>query len=433
MPHRRHHQRARRALVVAAAVPAFALTACEVDNEQLDDALPEDDETDETAAEDDPASVTIGLLNPTTGPFAALGEDVNDGFQLFVDERGGEIAGYEVEVVIEDEANDTSIATENAERMVELNDVDAIIGFVNSGVAYGASTYIQEVGVPLIISVAGADDLTQRDAVDNIFRVSYTGSSDAMPGGAYACEELGYETISAIGLDYAFGWEGIGGFARAYTDAGCEVVQEDYVPLDTSDWGPFVQELDTSADAVWIHAAGPDAIRFAQAYRDFGIDLPLIGHGSAFDEEILEQQGDAAEGVISTLHYSREVDTPENEAFVELFEGTYDRVVSRYAEAGWSSGLVLEQALEGLDEVDYESLTEAIAQVSVDTPRGPLAFDEYGQTVYNIYVRQVEEIDGEYRNTVIDTLEDVSQFWTYDPEEYLQEPPYEELVGTWAE
>ena len=422
-----------------AVVLVAALAACEIDEEQLEEAVPEADDAAEPAPEDDAVpiddgTVTVGLLNPLTGPFAALGEDVNDGFRLFVDDHAGEIAGYDVEVVVEDEANDTATAVENAERMVESAGVDVIIGFVNSGVAYGAASYIEETGVPLIISVAGADDLTQRDAIDNIFRLSYTGSSDAMPGGTYACEELGYETAAVIGLDYAFGWEGVGGFARAFEDAGCEVVQESYVPLDTSDWAPFVQELDTDADVVWTLNAGPDAIRFAQAYRDFGVDVPLMGHGSAFDEEILEQQQAAAEGAISTLHYSREIETPENEAFVEAFEATYDRVVSRYAEAGWTSGLVLEEALGAVDDVDDDTLTAAIGDVRVDdAPRGPVHFDEYGQVVHNIYVREVREEDGAYRNVVIDQIDEVSQFWVYEPDEYLAEPPYDELVGTWAE
>lgn len=378
-------------------------------------------------------SVAIGLLNPVTGPFAALGEDVNDGFELYLDQQDGRLSGYEVRAVKEDEANDAAVATENAEHLVEQEDVAAIIGFVNSGVAYGASTYIRETGVPLIISVAGADDLTQRDAADNIFRVSYTGSSDAMPGGTYACEELGHETAAVVGLDYAFGWEGVGGFSRAFEDAGCEVLQELYVPLDTANWGPFVQQLRDDVDVVWMLGAGPDAIRFVQAYRDFrGREIPLMTHGSAVDEEVLVQQQDDAVGIISTLHYSRVLGTPENEEFVELFEETYGRTVSRYAEAGWVAAMVLEQALASVDEVDYESLIAAIAEVEVDAPRGPVSFDDYGQAIYNIYVREVEEVDGTYQNTVVETIPDVTQFWTYDPETYLDYPPYSELVGTWG-
>jgi branched-chain amino acid transport system substrate-binding protein len=415
------------ALLCVAVLP---LTACADDADAPDDAP--DDASDQDGATDTEGTLRVGLLNPLTGPFTALGEDVNDGFRLYVDTHGG-IGGYDVEVFVEDEANDAAAATEAAERLVERSEVDVILGFVNSGVAYGAAGYIADAGVPLLISVAGADDLTQRDAVDNIFRLSYTGSMDAMPGGAYACEELGYETAAVIGLDYAFGWEGVGGFARAYEDAGCDVIQEIYVPLDTQDWAPFVQQLDTDADVVWVLNAGPDAIRFVQAYRDFGVPMPLIGHGSATDEEVLEQQQALAEGMITTLHYSRMIDTPENTEFVESFEETYGRSVSRYAEAGWSAGLVLEEALGGLDTVDYDTLSAAIADVRVDAPRGPISFDAYGQAIYNVYVREVQEVDGDYQNVVIDEYPEVSQFWTYDPEEYLDEPPYADLKDTWAE
>ena len=417
------------------------LAACVPDEEAAEEALGVDDDIDDPV--DDPdvdeepddadRTITIGLLNPVTGPFAALGEDVNDGFAFYVEQQGGSLAGYDVELVFEDEANDAAIATEAAERMVERAGADILVGFVNSGVTYAAASYIVEEGIPLIITVAGANDLTQRDAADNIFRVSYTSSSDTLPMGTYACEELGHETVSVVALDYAFGWEAAGGFARAYEDAGCDVIQETYVPLGTQDWAPFVQEIDRDADAVFALIAGPDSIRFVQAYRDFGIEAPLIGGGTLTDEEVLEQMGAIAEGIVTTLHYSAALDTDENRTFVEAFEDEHGRTVSRYVEGGYASAMILEAALTKIGgDVSFDAIIDALDDVEVDAPRGPIRFDEYGQAVYNIYVREVQEVDGVWQNTVIDTIEDVSQFWTYDAEGYMGFPRYEELKDTWS-
>ncbi len=379
-------------------------------------------------------TVTVGLINPITGPFAALGEDVNAGFQLYLDEQGGSLSGYEIEVISEDTANDTAVAIEGVERLLDRG-ADVLVGFVNSGVTYGASEVIRENGVPLIITVAGADDLTQRDDAENIFRVSYTSSQDSMPLGEYACTELGYETVAIVGLDYAFGWEAAGGFAMAYEDAGCQVVQELYGPLGTQDWAPFVQQINREADAVWAVIAGSDAIRFTRSYSDFGVGLPLIGHGSTTDEQVLAEQQQYAEGVVTSLHYSSVIDNPVNNAFRDAFEEATGSTVSQYSEHGYAAAQVIEAALADLQgEVSNETLVEAIGGVQVDAPRGPLSFDEYGQAVYTVYIREaMQDEDGMWVNAVIDSFEDVSQFWTYDPEEFMSGEPLADRRGTWAD
>jgi branched-chain amino acid transport system substrate-binding protein len=393
----------------------------------------EDEDAGTETAEADKGSVTVGLINPVTGPFAALGEDVNAGFQLYLDQQGGTLSGYEIEVISEDTANDTAVANEGVERMLDRG-ADVLVGFVNSGVAYGASEVIRQSDVPLIITVAGADDLTQRDDAENIFRVSYTSSQDSMPLGEYACKELGYETVAIIGLDYAFGWESAGGFAMAYEDAGCEIVQELYAPLGTQDWAPFVQQINSDADAVWAVIAGSDAIRFTRSYSDFGVELPLIGHGSTTDEQVLGEQQQYAEGVVTSLHYSSVVENEVNEAFRQAFEEETGSTVSQYSEHGYAAAQVIEAALADLEgEVSHEALVEAIAGVQVDAPRGPLSFDEYGQAVHPVYIRKaVQDEDGNWVNSVIATFDDVSQFWKYDPEEFMSGEPLADRRGTWA-
>lgn len=418
----------RRRAALTVVVLLLTLAACEAGP-----GAPEPSEPDAAdAAGREPARVTIGLLNPLTGPFAALGEDVNDGFALYLEEQGGRLGGLEVELLIEDEANDPAIAREHAERLVEQGEVDVVAGFVNSGVAYAAAPVFVEAGVPLIVTVAGADDLTQRDAEDSVFRLSYTSSQDAMPMGTYACAELGYERAAVVALDYAFGWEAAGGFSLAFEDAGCDVVEEIYVPLDEQDWTPFVQQIDDDVDAVWAVVAGPDAIRFTQAYADVGLQAPLIGLGTLTDEEVLAQQQSLADGIVTTLHYSRALGSPENAAFVAAFEDAYGRTVSRYAEGGYAAAMVIDAALAAADAPTRAALIDALGQVEVAAPRGPLHFDAFGQAVYQVYVRQVVETPDGWENEVIEALEDVSQFWTYEPERFLAAPRFEERKGSWA-
>lgn len=387
---------------------------------------------DDTSESSTSGTITVGLINPLTGPFAALGEDTNDGFELYVEEQGGSLAGYEVETLRGDTANDTAAAIEGVERLL-ADGADILVGFVNSGVTYGASEVVRESGVPLIITTAGADGLTQRDAADNIFRLSYTSSQDSMPLGDYACNQLGHKTVAVVGLDYAFGWEAAGGFSKAYEDAGCSVVQELYAPLGTQDWAPFVQQIDAEADAVWAVIAGSDAVRFAQAYSDFGVDKPLLGHGSLTDEQVLADQGPFAEGAITTLHYSGAIESDANVAFRDAFETAADRSVSQYAEHGYAAAKAIEAALASAGGTSADALVDALSSVEVDAPRGPLSFDEFGQAVYRVYVREVVQDEaGKWINQVVEQYDDVSQFWTYDAEEFMAGEPLAELRGTWA-
>lgn len=387
---------------------------------------------DGQTARGEKGTLTVGLLNPSTGPYAALGEDVNAAFELYLDSKGGVLSGYGIRTVKEDTANDQGQATTKTRQLVEQNDAQIVVGLVNSGVAYAVAPYLEDAGVPLLITVAGADGLT-RTKDSNVFRVSYTSSQDSMPAGDYACEELGHQTAAVVGLDYAFGWEAAGGFARAYEDAGCTVVQELYAPLATQDWSPYVNQIDRDADMVFAVIPGSDAIRFFKAYRGFGLETPVVAHGSTTDEQLLPSLAGTADGTVTTLHYTPRLDNPVNERFVAAWEEAYDRSANQYAEDGYAAAMVLEAALAELSgEPTAEALQEALRGVSLETPRGPLEFDEYGQAVYNIYVRKVEQRDGQWVNSVVDTIEDVGQFWRYQPEEYLDLPPYEELKGSWA-
>ncbi|MCZ2837319.1 ABC transporter substrate-binding protein [Modestobacter sp. VKM Ac-2985] len=384
-------------------------------------------------AEGEKGTVNVGLLNPTTGPFTALGEDVNAGFELYLERNGGTLGGYGVEVVKEDTANDPGGTTTKARQLVEQHESDIIIGLVNSGVAYAVAPYLEEAGVPLLITVAGADGLT-RETDPNVFRLSYTGSQDTMPAGDYVCDELGHRTAAIVGLDYSFGWEATGGFARVYEDAGCEVVQELYAPLGTQDWGPYVTQIDPAADVVFAVAPGSDSVRFFQAIDGFGVTTPVFVHGSTTDETLLPSLGATAEGVQSSLHYAPGVENDANDTFVAAWTEAQGRSTNQYAEDGWAAAQSLEAALTEMEgEATPEAIREALAGVQIDAPRGPVYFDEYGQAVYDVQFREVTQQDGEWVNEVIDTAEDVSQFYTYDPAEYLEFPPYEELKGTWAD
>jgi branched-chain amino acid transport system substrate-binding protein len=330
------------------------------------------------------------------------------------------------------------VARENVQRLVERDEVDVVVGIISSAVAYAVAPYLEESGVPVILTATAADGLTKEESAPNFFRVSTSSSQIMMPLGTYACEDLGYETASMVSLDYAFGYEAMGGFARAFEDAGCEIVQEIYSPLGTADWGPVVQQIDQEVDVVVQTTSGSDAVKFLQAYRDFGLtDIPLLANGFGTDTSTLPEpaQRELATDLRSVAWYAESSDSEANQAFQASFSEEFGYTPGLYAEATYVAGMVLDAALETLgDEPSAEDLTAAIADVSLeDAPRGAVSFDEYGQAVLPIYLREMADQGGELKNTVLETIdEEATQFWTYEPEEYLKFEPYTELKGSWA-
>jgi branched-chain amino acid transport system substrate-binding protein len=182
------------------------------------------------------------------------------------------------------------------------------------------------------------------------------------------------------------------------------------------DFASFITAIDVKgADAVFAWYAGTDAVRFVQQYQEFGLKkrLPLYGHGVIADDPYLPSMGDAALGVVTSCHYAWTLDTPRNNAFVKAYQGKWGEVPSRYSEYGYVSAQCIGAAAEALKS-NLDNITqvaETIRKVApkIETPSGPLAFDQYNQRVVNIYVEKVEKRDGKLVNVVIDKLGRVAQ------------------------
>jgi len=132
-------------------------------------------------------------------------------------------------------------------------------------------------------------------------------------------------------------------------------------------------------------------------------------------------------GVITPLHYSAALQTPANKKFAAAYEAKYKQIPSYYSEGTYVAGVALKAALEatGGDIENVDRFLGALRRVDLsDAPRGPMRFDEYGNPIMNIYVRKVERVNGRLQNSVIHTFPNVSQFWTYKPEEFLKNPVY---------
>jgi branched-chain amino acid transport system substrate-binding protein len=380
-----------------------------------------------TAAQKGP--IKIGMIVSLSGPLAANGKDMVNGYEMFFEQEGYKLAGREIKFLIEDDEGKPATGLTKIRGLVEGQGVHLVTGPVSAGIGYAVAPYIDGKKVPALFPIVAADDLTQRKRSPYIVRVGWASSQPSHPFGKWVYDNLKYKRIAVIGYDFAFGWEVVAGFQRTFEEAGGQIVQKLWPPLGTADFAPYISQLKRDADAVFAQFSGADALRFAKQYDEAGLKakLPLIGGGTFTDEHVLRTMGDEVLGVVTPLHYSAALENAANKKFAQAYEAKFKQVPSYYSEGTYVAGLVLKAALEatGGDIENAEKFLGALRKVTLtDIPRGPIRFDDYGNPIMNVYVRKVERVGGRLQNSVIHTFPNVSQFWTYKPDEYLKQPPY---------
>jgi branched-chain amino acid transport system substrate-binding protein len=372
------------------------------------------------------APIRVGFLTIKTGPLASGGLQMEQGLTVFFKERNNMLAGRPVELHTADTAGNPAQARTKTQELVERLNVAVLIGPLAAFEALAIDDYVRSSRTP-ILSVAGAEDMTQRKPNPWFVRASCTSAQPSHPLGEYAAKDLGYKRAAVIADDFAFGHENVAGFQRVFEDNGGKVVQKLFTPLNAPDYGSYISQLKPNLDAVYTGHAGSNGFKFIRQLREYGNKVQILGGFTPVDESLLQQMGDDALGAITGNWYSAELDFPINKKFVEAIRRDYKTDPGVYAAETYVSGEVLEHALKSIGgkAEDKDAFIKALREAKVpNTLRGPVRFDEFGNVVGNIYIRKVEKKDGKYVNAVIKTYPDVSQFWTYKQDEFLKNPVY---------
>jgi len=371
--------------------------------------------------------IRIGLMVVKTGPLAPGGIQMEQGLNVYLAEHDHRMAGRPVEVIVADTGGSPAVAKTKAQELVELHGVDAIIGPQAAYEVLAISDYIAEVGVPTL-SIAAAEDITQRRQNGYFIRASASSAHAAHPMGHYAAVDRGFRRAATIGDDIAYGQEMVAGFQRVFEENGGQVVLKLWPPLNVAEYSAYIAQI-RDVDVVYMAFAGGNGLRFMRQYEEFGLQgaIPLLGGMTSADESLLHNMSTEALGVIVSSFYSAELDTPTNRGFVERMRSMYGVDPGLYAVTAYLEAMVLAAGIEQLDgrTDDKAALMAAMRGLTLqDSPRGIVRFDDFGNAIGNIYILEVRQRDGRLVNTPIKTYENVSQFWTYDPEEFLTQPVY---------
>ncbi len=266
------------------------------------------------------APFKIGLLTVKTGPLAQGGIQMEQGIATLLKEKSNTLGGRKIEFISADTGGNPAGAKTKAQELIERDKVNVILGPLAAFELLAITDYVRDNQTPLI-SLAAAEDVTQRKANPFVIRPSATSAQCCHAMGDYAAKDLKYKRAATISEDFAFGYEQMSGFQRVFEDDGGKVVKKLWPPLVTPDYTPYIAQIG-NVDCVFNGFAGSNPVKFMRAYADLGLKdrIPLLAGWTAMDDALLRSLGDEAVGVVSAAWYSAERDTPGNKRFVAAMQ-----------------------------------------------------------------------------------------------------------------
>jgi len=372
----------------------------------------------------------IGFLTVKTGPLAAGGAQQIEGATLFLKERNGMIAGRKVELITQDTAGTPATAKTRTQELVERDKAHVIIGPLATNEALAIDGYIRDTKVPLITTTSAATvDLKARAVNPWALHAFGTAPQVTFPLGDHAAKTLGYKRVATIADDFTYGYEGVGGFQLAFEAAGGKIVQKLWPPLNAPEYGAYLAQIKQDIDAIYIGFAGINPLRFLRQFKDAGLKgkIPVLGNTTSADEGILKVMGDEALDVVTAGWYAAGLDTPDNKKFVAAINAEYKHDPGFYTAGPYTALLIIEEALKTTNGKtdDAAAFLKAMHDVRLaHGPIGPVRLDDYGTPILDIYIRKVARQNGKLVNTIVKTYRQVSQFWTYDPKAFVQQPVF---------
>lgn len=377
--------------------------------------------------------IKIGFMSPLTGIAAAPGRELLDGWNLFWQQHGLQIAGRQVEIIVEDDGSNPDTSLQKARRLHQQQGVHMLVGNVLANTGLAVAEYAKNSNVPYLMPAVAADELTQRGRIPNVLRIGgFSASQISRPLADWA-RKRGYKRVVTLGQDYAFGHEQVGGFVQVFTEGGGVVAGQFWHPLNTPDLSTYLGQIRAlSPDCVFSVQTGADSARILQQWSSYGFKdkIPLLTSQNVTDQSVIRTLTPAeCEGIISSSHFAEGSDAATTKSFIENYEKAYKKLPGIFAAEGFTGAMWIADALskmKGRSEDSKQLLTTLINETVEDTPFGKsVKMDSYGNPVFDVYIRRVvKRPDGKLVNAVVETYPQVSQFWKYNPTEFLKQPAY---------
>ena len=355
------------------------------------------------------SKIKVGFMLPYTGTYAALGNAIENGFKLYVQEQGGKLGGREVEYFKVDDESEPSKAVDNINKLIKRDNVDVVVGTVHSGVVMAMAKVAKDTNTLLVVPNAGADAVTGPMCAPNIFRSSFSNWQPGYAMGKVAGEK-GAKKVVTITWKYAAGDESVAGFREGLKAAGGEVVKELTLPFPNVEFQALLTDIAaTKPDAVYAFFAGGGAVKFVKDYAAAGLNktIPLYGPGFLTDGT-LEAQGASAQGMLTTLHYADGLDVPKDKSFRADYTKAYKIAPDVYAVQGYDAAQMLGAGIAAVkgDLAKRNDLIAAMEKAHIDSPRGAFTLSKAHNPVQDIYLRKVVGTENKFEGVAVKSLAD---------------------------
>jgi ABC-type branched-subunit amino acid transport system substrate-binding protein len=363
--------------------------------------------------------------------FTEGGNDGIRGFELALSRFGGEIGGKKLEWVLGRTDATPDRAVQEARRLIELEEVDFIIGPLSGSEGVALRDYAKTIPNKTIVNGAsGALETTYVDPAPNFFRFNPDGGQWGYGLGEYVVNEKGWTRIATIAADYSFGYTNFMGFAVDFCKSGGEIVERFWLPLGSGDFASIIAALPDDVDAIYLGVGGTDAINFLNQYEQAGGDTNIIGGTIMVDQTVLTARGRAKEALVGTPSSGVQADDWDDPAwqtyvkeYQEMFPDgfpTPSLFATNYHNATLGTLLALESINGELDE-DQANFHAALSAMEFDTPNGHIKLDHNRQAIGSVFITEVVEgADGELYNTFVKKVDDVAQTLGMTPEEFAE-------------
>jgi branched-chain amino acid transport system substrate-binding protein len=340
------------------------------------------------------ADTKIGMITTLSGGGAGLGIDVKDGFMLAIKASGRN----DVEVIIEDDQRKPDVAVQLADKLVQAEKVDILTGIIWSNLAMAVIPSVTAQGKFYLSPNAGPSLLAGKGCHKNYFNVAWQNDNLHEAAGAYA-NKAGHNNSFIMAPNYPAGKDALTGYKRFFEG---DISNEVFTKLGQKDYAVEIAQIRASgADSVYFFLPGGMGIAFLKQFKDAGIDIPVIGPAFSFDQGILQAGGAAAEGVVNTSQWNKDLNNTANQAFVKNFQQEYDRLPSLYASQGYDTANLILSAIEKADVSDQDAFRKALEAADFASTRGDFKFGSNHHPIQNIYARQVVKEGDIFTNRVI--------------------------------
>jgi branched-chain amino acid transport system substrate-binding protein len=346
--------------------------------------------------------IKIGVIVTLSGPAAALGQQVRDGFNLAVKDLGGKMAGRDVEVVVADDELKPDAAITKVKGLLERDKVDFVVGPIFSNMLQAIHRPVTESKTFLISPNAGPSSYAGKECSPFFYVTSYQNDQVHEILGKVA-QDRGYKRVYLLLPNYQAGRDSAAGFKLDYKG---EIVDESYVPLNTLDFQPELSKIASQKpDAVFTFMPGGMGVNLVKQYRQAGLadSIPVL---SAFtvDESTLPAQQDAAVGMFGGADWAPNLDNPASKKFVAAYEAAYSGVPGTYAMQAYDAALLIDSAVKavGGELGNKDAVAAALKKADFTSLRGSFKFNTNGYPIQDFYLTKVaKRADGKFQTEIV--------------------------------